>query len=96
MSMIAYLSIIASHLCFIIMFWVVGDLSRILGLALKKKPVYKFMYLGSVFLVLGMCLCLLGNSFNVYAIILDIIGVSIACYVVYYYWNWIPSDLLKG
>jgi len=95
MSVLIYIGVVISHICFVTMFLIIGDLSRILGVALKKKPVYRLMYLGSIFILSGMIL----NFFSdllLYSILLDTLGVSVACFVTYYYWNWLPSDLSKG
>ena len=95
MSVLLYIGIVISHMCFVIMFLIIGDLSRILGLALKKKPYYKFMYVGSVFVISGMIFNFF-DGFLLYSIMLDLMGISVACFVTYYYWNWLPSDLSKG
>jgi len=96
MSILVYIGVVVSHICFVTMFLIIGDLSRILGVALKKKPIYKLMYLSSVLVVSGMTLNFFGGGFFLYSILLDIVGISIACFVTYYYWNWLPGDLSKG
>jgi len=96
MSILLYIAVAVSHICFVTMFLIIGDLSRILGVALKKKPVYKLMYLSSFLIGLGMVLNFLGGTYLFYSVLLDIAGISLASIVTYYYWNWLPSDLAKG
>jgi len=95
-TILIYIGVVVSHICFVTMFLIISDLSRILGVALKKKPIYKLMYLSSVFVLAGMTLNFLGESYFLYSISLDIAGVSLASFVTYYYWNWLPGDLAKG
>ncbi len=86
---------VIGHLAFIAMFLIIGDLSKILGSALKKKPLYKMMYVASAMLVLGLILDFI-PKLGVVAMLCDLIGVLVACFVTYYYWKWLPADLAKG
>ena len=96
MLVLFILASVISHLCFVVMFLIIGDLSRILGVALKKKPVYKLMYLSSVLILSGMICSFFGEKMAFYSVLLDIFGVLLAGCVTYYYWKWLPSDLAKG
>jgi len=93
------IAILILHITFVITFLVIASLSKIFGAARKKKELYKLYYLASVFVTLSMVVSLLGINLNYleYATIgLDVIGLTIACAVTYFYWDWLPRELARG
>ena len=95
-SSLFFVSITILHLTFLVVVLIITELSRILGAALKKKPLYKLMYLAMAFIIGGELLFLLSEALKVYAYVSDIFGFILACFVTYYYWKWLPDDLTKG
>lgn len=87
---------IVVHLVFLVSFWVLAQLSRILGEALKKKPMYRLFYFSLTASSISQILLFLAGNFQSTAIILDSLALSVAIGVTIYYWKWIPAELRKG
>ena len=90
------LSSITLHAVFIVIFYVLAVLSKILGDALKKRPLYRLMYLAILFEIIAHICFYFGNTAQIYRYILDITALLIGCIVTVYYWKWLPGDLKKG
>ncbi len=95
-SVIFYLSSLVVHITFCVVFGLLGDLSRILGEALKKRPLYKLMYVAACMVLIALVLTLWYRSWVMATYLFDILALAVACFVTVYYWKWLPGDLLKG
>jgi hypothetical protein len=95
-SSLAFVNIMLIHLTFVLVLVIISELSRIMGQALKKKPLYKLMYAAISLIVAGLIFFLIEGLFIPIAYCADIAGLLLGCYVTYYYWKWLPSDLTKG
>jgi hypothetical protein len=91
-----FLSNIIFHLTFLIVLLIITDLSRILGAALKTKPLYRLMYIACVCIVIAQVTHFTGVKFRMYAFGFDIAGLVLGCVVTYYYWKWLLKDLPRG
>jgi uncharacterized protein YacL len=93
---LSLLADIIFHLLFLIILFIIAELSRILGEALKKRPVYKLMYIAYASLLIGLLFHFLNENFQLYAYILDLTGLVLGAIITYYYWKWLPGDLARG
>jgi hypothetical protein len=95
-TIISYLSSLVFHLVFFVVLFIIADLSRIMGVALKKKPLYKLMYPAYALLALGQVFFFLGTNFRIYTYGFDATSLLLGCAVTFYYWKWLPRDLSGG
>lgn len=92
-------AVIVLHLTFITTFLVIASLSRIFGAAKKQRPLYKLLYVASLFMSVAMVLSLLGGDVAPMAwaaVALDVAGLAVGCAVTYFYWEWLPRELARG
>lgn len=84
------------HLAFLVILFIIARLSRIMGAALKKKPVHRLMYPAYAFLVGGGIFPFVGDSLLLLGLLCDVIGFILGVLVTFYYWNWLPGDLARS
>ncbi len=91
---VVFVSSFIIHLTMVVIFIVIANLSKIMGKALKKKPHYKAYYISSGLMVVGQVIYIAG--FESITFFFDLAALFLASLVTYYYWSWLPKDLLKG
>ncbi len=102
MISITVVTLVIWHMTFITAFIVLGSLSRIFGMAQKKKPVYRVYYLSCALLAVSLVLNLAGMEldFSPYlgatALILNFTALAAGFAVTMFYWEWLPRELRKG
>ena len=89
------LSTLSIHFLLIVLFFVLGDLSRIMGRALKKKPLYLGLFGSGALVLTAQIMILLNGGSSFYAVFLDLVAVLLAVIAAFYYWNWLLKDLMR-
>ncbi len=101
MISITVVTLVVWHLTFITTFMVLGSLSRIFGMAKKKKPVYRFYYVSCALLAVSLVFNLAGMELDIpylgeFALALNLTALAAGFGVTMYYWEWLPRELRKG
>ncbi len=91
-----FLSTVIFNLTFLVVLLVIADLSRILGEAIKKRPLYKLIYVACICLITSQVMHFFGKDLRIYAYAFDVAGLILGSGVTYYYWKWLPGDLSRG
>ncbi|MBF0433659.1 MAG: hypothetical protein HQK83_20435 [Fibrobacteria bacterium] len=63
---------------------------------MKKKPLYKGIYVSLLLIICAHIFVFLGEAFRVVVYVCNTLGLIIGCVITYYYWKWLPKDLSKG
>ena len=81
------------HLFLLVLFLVIGNLSRILGAVQKQKPFYLLFVASSLLVGAALVINIWTKTWSLPVLICDSVALGIALPVTLYYWKWLFKEL---